>query len=1009
MTMRLALIVSLSVAVLAACGETTVTRSEPTPVSPLAATPTPVARVIQEETPVAVLTTKFRLTWTVIPSGSGSIAVSPARINNEYENGEEVRLRAIASEGFEFKGWEGDLSGSESPQPIVMDRDRTVVAVFEPTTSAPKAAAAPTATPVPTQIAKPTLIHTPTPTRMPTPTPALVAEESLRVLEISPLDGSTLTVGKEVSVDAEIEVRLASNEIRLVQLAYEFPFGTANAFAEVKVERSGAIKIKGRFVVPDGTHTRLSALLVAPDGPPILINQLAAFYPISRDVSKEASTITGRLLFDGQPITEYTQRSPIFEIQKLPRDQTSCDNVSTPLERPSLDYDKSTGEYVLAGLQPGDYCVGVGIDASEPFSAITSLAGDYVKLRDKATLEGGVETLDFDLIKVIHLTNPIDNSDLMPTGFVPTHESPFKAVWERVPEAARYDVSVMLCQTPAMCQATVSRAATQQNSFEVDVPPNEEGTHYLLQVRAINELNESIGLVLVTSLNSVSAYWFKQAPTISGRLLFNDEPITKYTQRVPIFEFKGRDAGQTCQGVHRLPWARLISQYDVDAGVYSVEDMSPGSYCIRAMIDAAEPFSKTTPFAGDYLTYESFFGFPVRVVAGESKKLDLRLERAIRLQSPIDNTDIFPETPFAKYQSPLSVEWEPLSEAVKYNINVLVVDVGGFGLSTALEGSTRLNSINLELPPHKSGEHYGLLIEAVSELGDPVGRLFTNGWNPGYDFSIKATDTSPPTTTPTLSRIAFVSNRDGNNEIYIMNADGSKPTRLTLDAADDLRPFISPDGTKIAFTSHRDDNAEVYVMNTDGTDITRLTNNPVRDETAGWSPDGKIAFDSDRDGREIWLIEPDGSNLKRLTSHRAHEPISWSPDGNQVTFHSDRDGLEEIYLMNSDGQGVIRLTNSPSVDWYPAWSPDGTRIAFQSNREGNDEIYAIILDGLQEVNLTNDGRNDQAPSWSPDGTKIAFTSDRAGNREIYVMNTDGTRPVNVTDDPADDFWPSWSP
>jgi len=92
-------------------------------------------------------------------------------------------------------------------------------------------------------------------------------------------------------------------------------------------------------------------------------------------------------------------------------------------------------------------------------------------------------------------------------------------------------------------------------------------------------------------------------------------------------------------------------------------------------------------------------------------------------------------------------------------------------------------------------------------------------------------------------KIAFVSSRDGNNEIYVMNPDGSNIIRLTNNPAADFTPAWSPDGTKIAFASNRDGNSKIYVMNTDGSSPTRLTNEQADDYDPAWSPSGtKIAF-----------------------------------------------------------------------------------------------------------------------------------------------------------------------
>jgi len=261
-------------------------------------------------------------------------------------------------------------------------------------------------------------------------------------------------------------------------------------------------------------------------------------------------------------------------------------------------------------------------------------------------------------------------------------------------------------------------------------------------------------------------------------------------------------------------------------------------------------------------------------------------------------------------------------------------------------------------------------------------------------------------------RIAFASKRDGNWEIYVMNADGSGVTRLTNNPADDRWPSWSPDGKRIAFTSDRDGNWEIYVMNADGSGMTRLTNNPAGNFDPSWSPDGRnIAFSSRRDvNLEIYTMNADGSGVTRLTNNPAEDAETlWSPDGKRITFASDRDGNWEIYVMNADGSGQTNLTNNPAYDDVPSWSPDGRRIAFASDRDGNLEIYVMNADGSGVTRLTNNPADDGWPSWSPDGKRIAFVSNRDGNWEIYVMNADGSGVTRLTNNPAEDWYTSWSP
>jgi Tol biopolymer transport system component len=234
-------------------------------------------------------------------------------------------------------------------------------------------------------------------------------------------------------------------------------------------------------------------------------------------------------------------------------------------------------------------------------------------------------------------------------------------------------------------------------------------------------------------------------------------------------------------------------------------------------------------------------------------------------------------------------------------------------------------------------------------------------------------------------QIAFYSDRDGNQEIYVMNAaDGSNQTRLTFSPGNDSDSSWSPDGTKIAFESDRDGNANIYVMNADGSGLTRLTDALADDSNPSWSPDGtKIAFDSNRDSTE------------------------------QENFEN-----HEIYVMNAaDGSNQTSLTFSTAWDSLPRWSPDGTKIAFYSERDRYGDIYVMnAADGSNQTRLTNtvarnfiqDNVSDSGSSWSPDGTKIAFSSAKDGNLEIYLMNAaDGSGQTRLTNNTAAEAEPDW--
>lgn len=261
------------------------------------------------------------------------------------------------------------------------------------------------------------------------------------------------------------------------------------------------------------------------------------------------------------------------------------------------------------------------------------------------------------------------------------------------------------------------------------------------------------------------------------------------------------------------------------------------------------------------------------------------------------------------------------------------------------------------------------------------------------------------------SKIAFASDRDGNFEIYVMDADGGGQTRLTENTAEDYSPTWSPDGSRLAFVSTRDGNPEIYVMNADGSAQTRLTNNSASDLGPVWKPDGsQIAFITNRGGNdEIYLMNPDGSSQTNLTQNQADDSsLSFSPDGSMIAFASAReDARFEIYRMNADGSLVTRLTNSEGDDIRPSWSMG--QIAFQTNRDGSDEIYSMGLNGNNQVRLTNNTDLDVDPSQETNGSTVCFSTNRDGNLEIYLMNADGTGLRRLTTNNAADVQPAVQP
>jgi Tol biopolymer transport system component len=273
--------------------------------------------------------------------------------------------------------------------------------------------------------------------------------------------------------------------------------------------------------------------------------------------------------------------------------------------------------------------------------------------------------------------------------------------------------------------------------------------------------------------------------------------------------------------------------------------------------------------------------------------------------------------------------------------------------------------------------------------------------------------------------IAFGSQRDGNDEIYVINPDGTGLTNLTNDPAFDIRPAWSPDRTQIAFS--RD--LTLWIMNADGSDQHQIYGGWA--STATFSPDGqRVAFTTLIDGQtDIAVIDIDGTGYANLTNTpESNESFSaWRPTGGLIAFTSNRDHpgtpsgpipRDSLYVMNEDGSGVTRLTNWPGNAGNPSWSPDGTRLVFDSGLApgGQPGIFVINVDGTGLFRLpTRPGKGlgvSFEASWSPSGTRVVFQAiadpTNPFSSELWTMQLDGTDLTRVTMHPAYDGNAAWN-
>ena len=263
--------------------------------------------------------------------------------------------------------------------------------------------------------------------------------------------------------------------------------------------------------------------------------------------------------------------------------------------------------------------------------------------------------------------------------------------------------------------------------------------------------------------------------------------------------------------------------------------------------------------------------------------------------------------------------------------------------------------------------------------------------------------------------IAFVSNRNGSEEIYLMNADGSHQTRVTENSAFEFDLSWSKDGRRLAFVSNMDSGFEIYVMDVIDitralfTDPTRLTFTAAMDMSPSWDPDGqRIVFSSSQNGQTgLFVMNDDGTGITYLgmPSVQASQPC-WSPRGNRISFSGTVGPDVNIYTVRPDCDSLQQIT-SRDYCLVPDWSPDGEYIAYVAPAAGED-IFVVDKNGADDRRVTTSPDNDFVPSWSPDGQRLAYESSISGNDEIGIINLDGTGFVRLTN-VGTNTGPAWRP
>jgi TolB protein len=293
------------------------------------------------------------------------------------------------------------------------------------------------------------------------------------------------------------------------------------------------------------------------------------------------------------------------------------------------------------------------------------------------------------------------------------------------------------------------------------------------------------------------------------------------------------------------------------------------------------------------------------------------------------------------------------------------------------------------------GEDGGLDIDHTVVVSEDAGRPF------GVALS------------PDGMKLAYAMPVVGQSAIFVANADGSEPVRLTNGVWDDT-PYWSPDGHWIAYRAEAPD-FDVFVVAAEGGEPRQLTSGPAYDEPTGWLPDGSgvLVYRYGEGDVRTLAVPLDGAAPHPLVPQPGgNQFVTVSPDGSQVAFDVHRGGAGTIWVQGLADGAPRQLTTEGLEDGSPTrnmWSPDGRSVAYTSRRTGTRDIWIADVETGALRQLTSDIRNDGEHTWSPSGTWIAFLSDRGGQDDIWIVPSLGGQPRRVTQDLAIEGYLAWSP
>jgi TolB protein len=263
------------------------------------------------------------------------------------------------------------------------------------------------------------------------------------------------------------------------------------------------------------------------------------------------------------------------------------------------------------------------------------------------------------------------------------------------------------------------------------------------------------------------------------------------------------------------------------------------------------------------------------------------------------------------------------------------------------------------------------------------------------------------------TKIAFMSDRSGSKEIYVVDYDGNGLRQVTKNGSINMSPAWSPDARKLAYVSFRKGDPDIYVVDLYGGGDRLVLGGQGVQSSPAFSPDGNSILYSQTAGREseIYVAGAGGERPRRVTRVGGiNTSPSWSRDGRQFVFTSDRAGTPQLYIAEIDGGAPRRITFDGTWNDLADWDPTGNRIAYASRQDGVFQIRVVDPSGMgEERPVTFGPGREEHPSWAPDGRHLVFVSSRGGGPGLWILEVDGGRLRPLVERMGNVAGPAWSP